>query len=560
MAEVDYKDDHFLVSLPFHENHRIEDIPDKKWQPVAKRWLIPANWRSAEILSDNIHAKYFTDAACKAVDQSINSKPLSKEELTNLDYPFKTAPMGHQLEAYRKAYNQDQFALFFEQGLGKTKTSIDIVSMWYMDGLIDSVIVVCPVSIRQVWEREFETHCFVDHGLRLMNTQGAIQWGKDALKVLVVGVESLSQGKTFDMTKTILHSLGPLAMIVVESSRVKNHKAIRTERTIELSSGCAKRLILTGTPVTQGIQDLYSQFQVLNPETLALKSFYAFRNRYCVEEQVRGAPHGVKKVVGYRNVDELLSLIEPWSLRKEKQDCLDLPEKTFQVRTVSLTPEQRKVYASMKKNMVAKIEKEGGDHILQAKMILEVYLRLQQIAGGFYPELNDEGKVIAVHPIPGGNPKLAELISFMDEIPRPVVIMCRFRTELEAITGELSKSRRVVQFHGGLDEHEKKESVSSFMDGRADVFIATLQSASYGLTLTKGSMMVYYSMGFSLEEFLQSQDRIHRIGQTLPCTYVSIAAANSVDQEVVEALLSKKSVADFVNDRIKGGADINSLI
>lgn len=558
---VDHADGNFLITLPYHENWRIEEL-QKRWQPNTRRWIIPAGWRTAEHLTDKIHAKYWTDAAAAAADAAIQQRPAIKKELENVDRNFKTQPMAHQLEAYRKAYNQDQFALFFEQGLGKTKTAIDLASMWVEDGVIETVVALCPVSIRQVWQKEFEIHCGLKHTVRLMQTSGAISWGKDpGLRVLVVGIESLSQGKTYDLLVKLLPTLGAVAMIVDESSRAKNHKAIRTQRMVDLSSGCRKRLILTGTPVTQGIQDLYSQFQILNPETLGLKSFYAFRNRYCIEEPVRGAPPGVTKVIGYKNVEELLSLIEPWSLRKEKKDCLDLPDKTFQTRYVDLTKEQRSAYNSMKKNLIALIERDGKTLAVKAKMALEAYLRLQQIAGGFLPEIDPETrKTTGVYPIPGSNPKLNELIQLMDENPHPVVVMCRFRSELEAIATALKSTRSLVQFHGGLDEDAKKASVASFMEGRADVFIATLQSASYGLTLTRSSLMIYYSMGFSLEEFLQSQDRIHRIGQTLPCTYVSIAAASSIDQDIVDAIVQKKSIADMVSERIKNGTRLEDLL
>jgi SNF2 family DNA or RNA helicase len=563
-TRVEFKDEHFLVTIRFEENWRLNALPSKKWQPSARRWVVPADWRSAEILTENIPAKYWDDEAANAVNGYLSQKLVLKPKHDPSGYPFKTKPMAHQWEAYEKAYAQDQFALFFEQGLGKTKTAIDLATMWHLDGIIDTVVVLCPVSLRQVWESEFATHCEVPHQVKLMVTNTSVGWSKTAsLRVLIAGVESLSQGKTYELLINMLPYLGRFAFIVDESTKVKNYKATRTERAIVLARHATKRLILTGTPVTQGLQDLYSQFQVLNPQTLALKSFHAFRNRYCITEQVRGAPPGVVAIIGYQNVGELMDLIEPWSLRKEKKDCLDLPEKTYQIRRVELTPEQKKIYKSMKDAMVARVEDKlkGTSHILEAEMVLEVYLRLQQIAGGFYPEMDKDGKVIAVHPIPGPNPKLNELKDLIDEIPGKVVIMCRFRAEVTAIHEALAKiGRNVVEFHGGLKEEEKKASVNEFRYGDADVFIGTLQAASHGLTLVEASNMIYYSRGFSLEESLQSEDRIHRIGQNDPCTYVSIAAASTVDQDIVEALSQKKGVADMVNQRIKNGASLNALL
>ena len=188
-------------------------------------------------------------------------------------------------------------------------------------------------------------------------------------------------------------------------------------------------------------------------------------------------------------------------------------------------------------------------------MMLEAYLRLQQITGGFYP-VDDEGNVAA---IPGKNVKLNELVELMtgELVGKKVVIWTRFRAELAALVEALTKNGLdVAQFHGGLDEDQKKESVERFQNGGADVFLATPQSAAYGLTLTAAHTAIYYSMGFSLEEYLQSQDRIHRIGQTTSCAYILLGCVGTVDLSVIEVLQEKKTLADFVSDRLKKGEDI----
>ena len=354
----------------------------------------------------------------------------------------------------------------------------------------------------------------------------------------------------------VLQELGQCSLAVDESTRIKNHKSIRTKRVIELSTHCIKRLILTGTPVTQGVQDLYSQFEVLNPQTLALKSYYSFRNRYCLTEPVRGAPPGAVKIVGYKNMDELLSIIAPFSLRREKEDCLDLPPKTFTTRRCQMAPQQKKAYKELKKDLYTEIiDEEGTVDQIEVSMALEAYLRLQQITGGFYPHPEDAPNA---KPIPGKNPKLEELISTIDEIGnRKVIIWTRFRPELAAIVENLRKNGFVVsEFHGGLDETEKKESVRAFKEQDAQVMVATQQSASFGHTWTVASHAIYYSMGFSLEEFLQSQDRIHRIGQTVSCSYTLLGCTGTVDESVIDVVYNKKSLADYVSDRVKNGEEV----
>jgi SNF2 family DNA or RNA helicase len=557
---VKYDEGFFYVQIPFDKNHVLEDLPEKKWMANHRCWKVPASWRVKDALIKLVGGEWTKEAvtAFNAIKKP-KLAPQAGEWLIN-NYPFAYPPFDHQKEAYLKAFNQDSFALFFEQGLGKTKTSIDLCGMWHGAGVVDTVVVVCPVSIRSVWEKEVPTHYKQEHSVQILTTKGTVKWKSSGLKVLVCGVESFSQGGAFETLIRLLPDLGKIALIVDESTRVKNHKATRTERVVQLARMCEKRLILTGTPVTQGLQDLFSQFQVLNPSTLALTSFYAFRNRYCVLQEIPGAPRGAVKIVGYKNVEELMSLIEPWSLRREKADCLDLPEKIFQTREVTMTPTQAKAYKELKKNLWTEIEKaSGGKDRIEVEMILEAYMRLQQITGGHYPIITETvtptGKIkktSVAEPIPGANPKLQELVELLDEIPGKVVIWARFRAEIEAIASALSKHRKVVQFHGGLDADQKAESIEAFQAGDANVFVAS-EAAAYGLTLTSANTQIFFSQSFSLEVYLQQQDRIHRIGQTMSCTYIHLVCTGTVDEDVTTALIEKRSLADVVSDRLKNG-------
>ena len=109
----------------------------------------------------------------------------------------------------------------------------------------------------------------------------------------------------------------------------------------------------------------------------------------------------------------------------------------------------------------------------------------------------------------------------------------------------------MVQFHGGCDDTEKKFAVHSFRrDPETKVFLAT-RAAAYGLTLIEASTAIYFSQGYSLEEYDQSQDRIHRIGQKDSCNYIHLLCDRTVDTKVIKALKDKKSVAKMVYDSMK---------
>lgn len=547
VISLDKTGENFLIDIPFKYNYLVQDLPERKWLKASKKWKVPATWRSREAM-EPLKKYFWTDDARELFD-AIEDRPVFAPPLEqNPDwYPFKREPLQHQWEAYRRAVPQDYYALFFEQGLGKCKTSTDIMGLWG----VKAVIIVVPVSVL-AWDTEWELDYPYPFEIQRLSTKKGADpvWKDDAkTKVLICGVESLSQGGAFEIAIRFCAQYSP-GLIVDESTRIKNHKAVRTERVLDLADLCVKRLILTGTPVTQGVHDLYSQFQVLNPANLGLTSFYAFRNRYCVMGGFEK-----RKIVGYKDIPELMSLIEPWSLRREKVDCLDLPDKVFQLRSVELSPEQRKAYTELRKNLRTVIETEKGTQTVEVKMILEAYLRLQQICGGFFPIIDPEtGETLGVEPIPGPNPKLNELMQLMDEIgDRKVVIWSRFRPEVDVISKALSNEREVVQFHGGLSKEEKQISSKRFQHGTANVLVATQQSGAYGNTWTSAHTAIYFSMGFSLEEYLQSQDRIHRIGQTISCDYTLLSCAGTVDSNVVNVLSDKKELADFISDRLQHG-------
>ncbi len=350
--------------------------------------------------------------------------------------------------------------IFFEQGLGKTFTSINLVSAWRMTNNVDSVVVICPSSIKLVWQEELDKHCPIPtqrHVLVAGKYKAADKFieEREDFQWLMVGVEGLSQGKAIDYVKRFM--LGRrCAVIIDESSRIKTPNKARTDRCIELGKMAKKRIILSGTSITQGVEDLYTQYKFLNPEILGYDSFYSFRAQYCNTMQMEvGHNRYVTKIVGYKNEDELIKTIGPFTARVEKADVLDLPPKVFTNRYVVMNPTQRKMYRDMKDELFAEIN--GLEY--EVTTVLEQMLRLQQITGGHYP--HDNGEQVVPKPIPGKNPKIEELMAVLDEISGKAIIWCQFRSEIELVSKALQKANiGHVEFHGGRTEDEKREADS----------------------------------------------------------------------------------------------------
>jgi SNF2 family DNA or RNA helicase len=411
-----------------------------------------------------------------------------------------------------------------------------------MMGYVDAVLVLCPSSIKMVWGNELDKHCPLAperHVIRSGKYKQVEEFTTDRghfFPWLIAGIEGLSQGKAYEYVMQFAR-MRRVAVILDESSKIKTHNATRTKRAIKIARECNRRVILSGTAITQGLEDLYSQFQFLNPDILGHTSYYSYRNTYCITQSIEVAhDKWVQKIVGYQNQGQLTKLIKPYTMRVDKKDALDLPEKVMQYRQVPMNPAQAKLYKQMKEEFIAYLN--GSEY--EATTVLEQMLRLQQITGGHYP--GEEGET---SPIPGVNPKLKELQEL--ELRGKVVIWCQFRDHVADVVSVLPDC---VEFHGGCSDDEKEEAVEKFQNGDAKYFVAT-RAAAYGLTLTSASTAVYYSQGYSLEDYSQSQDRIHRIGQEETCVYIHLVGEGTIDVDIIKALEKKQSLADMVYGMVK---------
>lgn len=469
-------------------------------------------------------------------------------------YPDGVAPMEHQTSAMRKAWNKTEFALFMEMGTGKTFTTIALAGHRYNNHQINAVLVIVPTPIKPVWEWEVEkmspvpavTHVHESGGNKgtelFTNTPQP-----DKLKYLVIGVEALSQGKAHDLALDFVKKHEAL-VVVDESSRIKNADAARTKKTIRCGDSAEYRMILTGTPITQGLIDLFGQFRFLGQHIIGLKSFFVFRNMYCVMGGFQG-----KKVLGYQREDELMDKIAPYVYQVKKEECLDLPDKVYQKITVLPTKEQ---LAAMK-DLKDFFETEQNGDVLTVSTVLDRMTRFQQILGGNFPFADGDGG-FDVKPIQGKNPKLDAMLESIEDLPvdAKVIIWARFRPEIDQISKrlrELYGDGSVIEYHGGIPEQERKASIPRFQDrgNESRFFVANQQTAGMGITITVATYAYYYSNTFSLEQRMQSEDRNHRKGQTNKCTYIDIWCKADADLMIGKALDSKMDLAMMVDKELQ---------
>ena len=257
--------------------------------------------------------------------------------------------------------------------------------------------------------------------------------------ILVMNVEAFSTQKGVDFALKFLSCHNTL-MAIDESTTIKNPDAKRTKNICKLASEAKYRRILTGSPVTKSPLDLYKQCDFLNSELLGHSSYYTFRTRYAVMKTANFGGRSVQIVSGYKNLDELAEKLKSFSFRILKDECLDLPEKTFMKRIVKLSPEQEKVYKQMKHLALANLEGKS----MTTSTVLTQLMRLQQITCGHFKA--DDGTVKYLK-----NNRIDELLNVLDEVEGKAVIWAHWQNDVESILTKIKKdygNSSVVDYYG----------------------------------------------------------------------------------------------------------------
>ena len=467
-----------------------------------------------------------------------------------MNYKFKTKPYAHQLTALEKSWNKESYAYFMEMGTGKTKVLIDNLAMLYDKGKVNGALIIAPKGVIGTWyNNELPTH-LPEH---ISNV--SILWQsnitkkqqekletlfevEEALHILIMNVEALSTDKGMKFAEKFL-SCHETLVAIDESTTIKNPKANRTKNILSLSQSAKYRRIMTGSPVTKNPLDLFSQCYFLDPFHLDHESYYSFRMRYAIMKTANIAGRKIQLVNGFKNLGELSDKLQPFSYRVLKEDCLDLPDKIFIKRQISLTPDQRKLYEQMKKEAIAILKGKQSTTV----NTLTQLMRLQQITCGHFTA--DDG---AVQPI--ANNRITELMNVLEETEGKAIIWAHYQYDITAIIDAVTKEYgpgSIVDYYGLTPQEQRQPNIKKFQDDpKCRFIVGTPSTGGYGITLTAANTVIYYSNGYDLEKRLQSEDRAHRIGQKKSVTYVDLMADDTVDEKIVRALRKKINIASEV--------------
>lgn len=474
-------------------------------------------------------------------------------------YPTKTVPWGHQADDLVASADLPAAALPWEPRCGKTKISIDTAAHLASVGRIDAAVVLAPNGVHLNWSRdELPLHW-------PLGEPDVVEWQSvkakgvgyrkaldaslktDRFLWVVANHEALygpTRGATrgselYEYLRRLARSKRSL-LVVDESHRFKSPKARRTKALHKLAPLFPYRRTLTGTPAPEGPFDLWSQYHALDPEILGPR-FVTFRARYGVFERVRyGHGPSFDQLVEYRNLDELQRRIAPITFPRRKADCLDLPDRVFARRRFVLSPEQRRVYDTLRDDAVARLDSGEEVSVQQAVTLL---LRLQQVSRGHVTD--DERQPRDLGPTFPAVDSVAELI---EDHPGKAIVWCKFTRDVDLVAERLIEAygrETVAVVVGGTPGEERGRLRARFREDPALRFwVGTAAAGGIGVDLSAASLMVFYSHGYSLAERLQALERNYGSRQEADrVDVVDLVAHETVDDRLVAALAAKEDLA-----------------
>jgi SNF2 family DNA or RNA helicase len=531
---------------------RFKNIPGRKFHGDAKEWSFPLVRDVLHMVCDCIgvlpHALPPEAAKeCGPGPECVNKVALDETLLNN--WKFLTEPYKHQRKNLVRLLQWKRWLLADEMGTGKSWAAIMRLACWVLhhgiakqhhNKKLDNALIVCPTSCVEGWRRQLRQHG--GHDAYVIGEDK----GYPDTNIFVCGYGYLTYHADKVFTEWLNIYGGSWKFLVVdEIHRCKSFTSKTSKICRKLSEQADYVYGLSGTPAPNGLEDWFGVLSVIDPTLLPVTTKTGFEERYCVKERLgEGGPRIIK---GYRNVHELHNYIAQVTSRVTKAECLDLPPKVVEPRYVRLEGEQKRVYASIKKDAVAKIKTLKAEGTLTVQNILTESLRLVQIAGGFVPD--DDGVLHRItdadHPLPQ---KVAVLDEVLDELgDKQCVIWCSFKEEVRFLAEYLATRGVVVTMTGESSQGARVEAVDSFHRGDARLFISTTPTGGTGINgLEVADTEVYYGRGFNLCDWLQSQDRLHRIGQTRKVTVIPLIAEGTIDVAINDALDRKADMQEMM--------------
>ncbi len=507
------------------------------------------------------------------------------------DYQPQSQPFEHQWTALEESITHKAHAFLLDPGLGKTKLTYDTCAILFERNHIKGMLVLAPNDVHEQWIVEqlplhlpkrikVRTLVWKSSSARVMRAaQELLKPLPNRLVIVAMNHEALATKKGKKFAEKFLKTYTSL-FVLDESHEFKNPRASRTRAVLNLSHDSFARRILTGTFTDGTPFDIYAQFEFLNPKIINCESFLTFKHKYAVmskeftmvKDRRTGKPKRIEyeTVQEFRRLDELNKLIAPYVTRCRKEDCSDLPPKTYCRIPTHLSDAQRAVYTQLMQQgllllkehaagraiELEKLEEMDDDEIAErltnkkdrvSYMIkLTLFLKLQQCVAGFVKD--DEG----VERLIDGDdvmktPRLAAAVTYVKTLlaarSGKIIVWCNFRFAMAALECAFKLNNiPFVMIHGGITGELRSDAIRAFKDpsNLVRVLLAHPKTMGTGQNLAVAQDVIYYTRSLSFIQRRQSEDRVHRIGQCGSVTIADLVAHDAPSDHKELDLISRK--------------------
>ena len=456
---------------------------------------------------------YFPDSSLPRLKElGLVQNDLIIQEREEKQFELSSFLYKYQKEIINKALNSGSYGMFADTGTGKTIMGLE-VSDHYCKTLILS-----PLSI-------IESAWIDDCNTFYPNKKIISLWDKSKSK----RIENLNQEAdiyiiNYEGLKIIYNEIikkGFDCLIIDESSKMKNMTSQITSIILSLSEHIEHKFVLSGCPCPNHNSEIFPQMKLINPEIFG-NNYYGFLAKYFNQDMEN--PH--RWFQTDENKDKFFNRLQLQSTFLKKEDCIDLPEKVFLKRKCEPLKEQNKYYNNILQDIQDNIN-TWSKFEFTAKL-----MKLREILSGFI--INKDQTITDFT-----TSKDDELETTIEEIgDKPVIIWCQFTHEIE----RLSKKFKGIGLTSKTKDRDK--IIEDFKNNKIKLLFTNPKLLGMGLTFVNCNYNIYYSLSFSYEEFKQSQDRIHRIGQKNKCTYIILQMKNTIDDKIYNCLMNKKNTVD----------------
>lgn len=455
-----------------------------------------------------------------------------KEQTIQLKDEYKSLLRTYQQQGIQWLYDLKNMGLngilADDMGLGKTLQVLVFYEQYVSKD--KPSLIVCPSSLMYNWMSEIEKFKIDVNAVCVTGMQEA---RKDIIKEnyeLYI--------TTYDYLRRDVELYAPMEfeyIILDEAQFIKNPKTKNAQSVKSLKS--RHRLALTGTPIENGLSELWSIFDFLLPG-------YLYSLNYFTKNFEKPIQMGDEK-----RKSQLQKLVSPFILRRTKKQVLnDLPDKVEKDMWLNFSPEEKQLYlanlAQVNEQLQQQLELEKVDSIL----ILAMMTRLRQICCEprmLYENYKGESTKFSM---------CLDLIETLKENGKKVLLFSSFTSIFDDFIEEFD--RRGIKYHmitGAVDKKKRKEEVDAFQNDDSNVFLISLKAGGTGLNLTKAQAVIHFDPWWNVSAQNQATDRAYRIGQTKNVLVYQLLMKNTIEEKIYEMQKRKKEMSDLFVENSNGG-------